>query len=141
MTSPSKLSTAIIATLLVTLSGCSNNIQQPINQQLLSQISSTSEADLFNAQNPLLTKDNFLQASIALTATENTNTIDQLLYYFRAFSYYGPTEELTEKEITALATALEHLAERARHISLKISRWHCCEPRSEWGGDFGSRAP
>ncbi|MDR8525831.1 collagenase [Shewanella fidelis] len=114
MTSPSKLSTTIIATLLVTLSGCSNHIQQPINQQLINQISSTSEADLFNAQNPLLTKDTFLQASITLGVTENTDTIDQLLYYFRAFSYYGPTDELTEKEITALATALEQLVDSGR---------------------------
>ncbi|MCL1140724.1 collagenase [Shewanella pneumatophori] len=110
MTSPSKLSTTIIATLLVTLSACSNTVPQTADPQIISQISSTSEADLFNAQNPLLTKDTFMQASIALAATENVDTVDQLLYYFRAFSYYGPTDELTDKEITALATALAQLA-------------------------------
>ncbi|GIU20352.1 collagenase [Shewanella sp. MBTL60-007] len=111
MNTPSKLAMTIIAGLLTSLSGCTSVEQQAVNPQTISQIAAASETDLFNAQNPLLTRDTFLQASAALSTTQNIDSANQLLYYFRAFSYYGPVDELSAADISALAIALENLSD------------------------------
>lgn len=111
MNTPSKFAMTIIAGLLTSLSGCASVERQVADPQLISQISSVSETDLFNAQSPLLTRDTFLQASAALEATQDIDTANQLLYYFRAFSYYGPVDDLTATDTSALSTALEELSD------------------------------
>ncbi|MCG9731975.1 collagenase [Shewanella sp. Isolate13] len=111
MNTPSKLAMTIIAGLLTSLSGCTSVEQQAVNPYTISQITAASETDLFNAQSPLLTRDTFLQASAALSTTQNIDSANQLLYYFRAFSYYGPVDDLSAADISALAIALEDLSD------------------------------
>ncbi|MGS0728473.1 collagenase, partial [Shewanella sp. 0m-11] len=111
MNTPSKFATTIIASLLASLSGCASVEQPNINPQIISQINTTSEADLFDAQSPLLTTDAFTQTSLALASNQDIEAIDKLLYYFRAFSYYGPVDDLSDADISALAEALEELAD------------------------------
>ncbi|GIU46455.1 hypothetical protein TUM4438_22300 [Shewanella sairae] len=111
MNTSSKFAITIIAGMLASLSGCASVNQPATNPQLINQINTAAEADLFNAQSPLLTKEAFLHASLALGMTQDVETANQLLYYFRAFSYYGPVDELTDADIKALATALEELSD------------------------------
>ncbi|WP_299809764.1 collagenase [uncultured Shewanella sp.] len=111
MNTPSKFATTIIAGMLASLSGCASVEQQAINPQTIQQISAASETELFDAKSPLLTTETFLQASLALGTTQNVEAANQLLYYFRAFSYYGPVDELTDADTSALAVALEELSD------------------------------
>ncbi len=111
MNTSSKFAITIIAGMLASLSGCASVNQPATNPQLINQINTAAEADLFNAQSPLLTKEAFLDASLALGMTQDVETANQLLYYFRAFSYYGPVDEFTDTDIKALATALEELSD------------------------------
>ncbi|MGS0683470.1 collagenase [Shewanella sp. 125m-7] len=111
MNTPSKFATTIIASLLASLSGCASVEQPSTNPQLVSQISSSSEADLFDEQSPLLTTEAFAQATQTLANTQDIETANKLLYYFRAFSYYGPVDDLTDADISALAEALEEFSD------------------------------
>ncbi|MDB2387267.1 collagenase [Shewanella sp.] len=91
------------------MSACSNT-PSAVKPNLIQQITANSESTLFDASNPLLTPSYFKQASTALVNTTHSDTLDKLLYYFRAFSYYGPTDELTAADYTGLSNALAHLA-------------------------------
>ncbi|QQX82396.1 collagenase [Shewanella sp. KX20019] len=114
MNTKTKIALTIIAALSGSISGCSTTNNAPLNPELIQQISATSEDALFDAASPLLTVAHFQQASAALATSEDMISIDKLLYYFRAFSYYGPTDKLEEADYKGLSAALEQLANSDR---------------------------
>ncbi|MCL1051009.1 collagenase [Shewanella abyssi] len=114
MNTKTKIALTIIAALSGSISGCSTTNNAPLNPELIQQISTTSEDALFDAASPLLTVAHFQQASAALATSEDIISVDKLLYYFRAFSYYGPTDKLEEADYSGLSAALEQLANSNR---------------------------
>ncbi|PKH63230.1 collagenase [Shewanella sp. Choline-02u-19] len=110
MNTKNKIALTIIAALSGSISGCSSTNNPPLQPELVQQISTTSESTLFDASSPLLTVAHFQQASAALATTTEFNSLDKLLYYFRAFSYYGPIEQLEATDYAGLSVALEQLA-------------------------------
>lgn len=114
MNTASKLAITIIVSLLGSISGCATVEQPVINPQVIKQITSASESQLFSPESSLLTINDFQQATAALASQQNIQTIDKLLYYFRAFSYYGPADELNDTDINALASALQKLTDSGR---------------------------
>ncbi|MCL1059537.1 collagenase [Shewanella gelidimarina] len=110
MNTKNKIALTIIAALSGSISGCSSTNNPPLKPALVQQISTASESTLFDASSPLLTVAHFQQASAALATTTEFNSLDKLLYYFRAFSYYGPIDQLEAKDYAGLSVALEQLA-------------------------------
>ena len=111
MNSKTKIALTIIVALSGSISGCSSKSNTVPTPEIIQQISSSSESALFDETNPLMTISHFQQASVALASTTDTNTLDELLYYFRAFSYYGPIDDLELSDYASLSVALESLAD------------------------------
>lgn len=111
MNTKTKIALTIIVALSGSISGCSSTNNTLPTPEILQQISSSSESALFDETNPLMTVSHFQQASVTLASTTDTESLDKLLYYFRAFSYYGPTDELELSDYVSLSAALESLAD------------------------------
>lgn len=80
---------SVIALALLSLSGCSSTAKISLDNTQINKIMEAQEQSLFKADSPLLTKDIFIQVSLALASVNDEQQADKLLYYLRAFSYFG----------------------------------------------------
>lgn len=111
MNTKTKIALTIIVALSGSISGCSTTNPPAAAPEIIQQISANSESALFDETNPLFTVSHFQQASAALASTTDPKALDNLLYYFRAFSYYGPTDDLQQSDYVGLSNALKSLAD------------------------------
>ncbi len=105
----SALALVISLPTLLTLSACSTTSPIIINESVLQEVSQVSTAQLFDANSPLLTKSTFEQVAARLYTSKSLNEIDNLLSYLRAYSYFGPVDELDETSFTLLTVGLTEL--------------------------------
>ncbi|WP_394148614.1 collagenase [Shewanella atlantica] len=101
---------ALFSPALLALNGCSSRPDFIVDQTLVTQVVQTTQDSLFDAANPLLNKNTFEQISLALATVKEAQRADHLLYYLRAFSYFGPVDELDETSIASLTFGLNQLA-------------------------------
>lgn len=100
----------LISPALMTLNGCSSHPDLIVDQALINQINQANTDSFFDAGNPQLNKNTFEQVALALATTSDRQQADNLLYYLRAFSYFGPVDELDETSIEALTFGLKQVA-------------------------------
>ncbi|ASJ98420.1 collagenase [Shewanella marisflavi] len=90
------------------LLGCSTTPQQP-SPAFTDELRALPQQQLFSHDNPLLDKANFERSVQAINQRQDEESLDALLYYLRAFSYFGPTDTLTDTDYAALTSALSQL--------------------------------
>ncbi|MBW8186682.1 collagenase [Shewanella nanhaiensis] len=100
---------SVIALALISLSGCSSTAKISLDNTQINKIMEAQEQSLFKADSSLLTKDIFIQVSLALASVNDEQQADKLLYYLRAFSYFGPIELLDSSNIETLTLGLSEL--------------------------------
>lgn len=113
----SALVLAIALPSLLGLSACSSAPQITIDEMILAEIAQASTDKLFDASSPLLTKSTFEQAAVRLSSLDNLTEADHLLYFLRAFSYFGPVDELDENSFTILSNGLAELTSTKMYTS------------------------
>lgn len=106
----SVLALAIAQPTLVGLTACSTSAQIITDTRLLQKITQASDESLFDASSPLLTQGAFEQAAARLYTTASLSEANSLLYYLRAFSYFGPVDELDDYSFALLTSGLSNLA-------------------------------
>ena len=106
----SVLALAIALPTLVGLSACSTSPQIITDTGLLQKITQASDENLFDASSPLLTQSSFEQVAARLNTTTSLSEANSLLYYLRAFSYFGPVDELDDNSFALLTSGLSNLA-------------------------------
>lgn len=106
----SLIAITLISPALMTLNGCSSSPNLIVDQTLVSQINQANKDSFFDASNPQLNKNAFEQISLALATTSVQQQADNLLYYLRAFSYFGPIDELDDTSYESLTFGLKQLA-------------------------------
>ncbi|ACA84343.1 collagenase [Shewanella woodyi] len=124
---------SVIALALLSLSGCSSTAKISLDNTQINKIMEAQEQSLFKADSPLLTKDIFIQVSLALASVNDEQQADKLLYYLRAFSYFGPKELLDSSSIEALTLGLSELTNKPffsrsprlqEHFAVTIYRYY-----------------
>lgn len=100
---------ALISPALVGLSGCSSAPNISLNQTQIDKVIQVNEPSLFDASSPLLTKETFDQVGLSLASIADEQQADKLLYYLRAFSYFGPIDTLDNDSISILTFGLSQL--------------------------------
>ncbi|WP_065187348.1 collagenase [Shewanella woodyi] len=124
---------SVIALALISLSGCSSTAKISLDNTQINKIMEAQEQSLFKADSPLLTKDIFIQVSLALASVNDEQQADKLLYYLRAFSYFGPKELLDSSSIEALTLGLSELTNKPffsrsprlqEHFAVTIYRYY-----------------
>ncbi|RJY10538.1 collagenase [Parashewanella spongiae] len=87
------------------------NTPNKIDHLAIQSVIQLEPQDLFSAEQPLLKPDTFDQVLLALNTKSSIADINHLLYYLRAYSYFGPQKELTETQRRQLASQLVLLAQ------------------------------
>ncbi len=106
----SLIAITLISPTLMTLNGCSSSPNLIVDQTLVSQINLSNKDSFFDASNPQLNKHTFEQIGLALATTSDLQQANHLLYYLRAFSYFGPIDELDDTSYESLTFGLKQLA-------------------------------
>ncbi|WP_243637381.1 collagenase [Parashewanella curva] len=75
----------------------------------IQQVLISSPKDLFRFDNQLLTTATFDKAVNSLAPTTQINDINQLLYFLRAYSYFGDIKALTAEQKHSLSKQLQRL--------------------------------
>lgn len=131
---------ALISPTLVGLSGCSSAPNISLDQTQINTVIQTAEPSLFDASNELLTKEIFEQVGLSLASIDNEQQADKLLYYLRAFSYFGPIETLDSSSINTLTFGLSLLttkpffsqsARLQEHFAVTLYRYYSDNDRAK----------
>ena len=95
---------------LVSLTACQSTPQKNVSQSEIAPILQQSPAALFDAKQPLLNANEFDKTVSYLSSSSDLKQVNQLLYFLRAYSYFGPTKALTKTQKQQLADALRSLS-------------------------------
>ncbi|MCG9714005.1 collagenase [Shewanella insulae] len=82
-----------------------------VDSGFINGLSTLPSQRLFSHDNPLLDTASLAKAVRAIAQSQDEASLDALLYYLRAFSYFGPMDKLTDAEYTALTDALNRLGD------------------------------
>lgn len=93
----------------VTAPGQITPTPRQIDSIFINELSALPSQQLFSHDNPLLDTASLTKALQAIMQAQDEASLDALLYYLRAFSYFGPMDKLTDTEYTALTDALSRL--------------------------------
>ncbi|MXR70241.1 collagenase [Shewanella sp. JBTF-M18] len=81
------------------------------DSSFINDLSTLPSQRLFSHDNPLLDTASLAKAVRAIAQSQDEASLDALLYYLRAFSYFGPMDKLTDAEYAALTGALNRLGD------------------------------
>ncbi|RYV04258.1 collagenase [Shewanella sp. OPT22] len=101
---------SIATLLLLSLTACQSITQAPTTKQDISPVLQLTSQQLFDAKQPLLNANNFSQVVRYLSNADDITSVNQALYYLRAYSYFGPVKEISETQKQQLSDALASLA-------------------------------
>ncbi|MCG9740038.1 collagenase [Shewanella insulae] len=98
------------------LAGCSVTTPgqiapRQVDSGFINGLSTLPSQRLFSHDNPLLDTASLAKAVRAIAQSQDEASLDALLYYLRAFSYFGPMDKLTDAEYAALTDALNRLGD------------------------------
>ncbi len=108
MLSPKKLSLASL--LLLSLTACQSTSSFKVTQTDIDPLLQIQPDELFSANQSLLNSEEFDKVVQFLPLTSNVDTANKLLYFLRAYSYFGPVKELTNAQKKRLTYALRALS-------------------------------
>ncbi len=97
---------------LLSLTACTSTPEHTVSQTDIAPILKLSTESMFDAGQPMLNSGEFDKVVSYLPATSNIRQANQLLYFLRAYSYFGPAKELAAEQKQRLADALTSLSEQ-----------------------------
>ncbi|MBE8168119.1 MAG: collagenase, partial [Shewanella sp.] len=92
----------------------SSNRSNNIDHIAIQSVIQLEPQDLFSADQPLLSSEIFDHVVLSLNTQSSLEDINSLLYYLRAYSYFGPQKELTATQRLQLASQLAVLAQNTK---------------------------
>ncbi|QYJ97578.1 collagenase [Shewanella alkalitolerans] len=93
----------------VTAPGQITPTPRQIDSIFINELSALPSQQLFSHDHPFLDTASLDKALQAIMQSQDEASLDALLYYLRAFSYFGPMDKLTDTEYTTLTDALSRL--------------------------------
>ena len=97
---------------LLSLTACQSTTQPSVSQSDIAPILDLSTASMFDAKQPKLNANEFDKVVSYLSATSDLEQANQLLYFIRAYSYFGPAKALSNEQKQRLTDALTSLSKQ-----------------------------